>query len=226
MLLNLATDIQRDGKDNVNKMGCLRKIVVNEQATRREAILKTDELEKDLIRASEKTDQLPNEVKKTETVYGQHFARLDEAIQTLQTDLKATQCELTEMKSALRTGQLAYDFEKVLAKYIYPPRTPKVHGPQFAILMKWLEENRDTEKGQEANTKWKNLKREFGWSPEHREVFLKMIRCRMKYAHPQHETNTNLLIPESFTTEEKERAKAIHQMTNRIYQLLKTIYNT
>jgi hypothetical protein len=226
MLLNLATDIQRDGRDNVNKMESLRKIVVNEQGTSLEAILKTEELEKGLIRASEKTDQLPNEVKKTETVYEQHFARLDEAIQTLQTDLKATQtdlkvtqCELTEMKSALQTGQLAYDFEKVLAEYIYPPGTPKVHGKPFAILMKWLEENRDTEKGKEANTKWKNLKKEFGWSPEHRKVFLKMIDCRMKYAHPQ-QADINLLIPESFTTEEKERAKAIHQMTNRIYQLL------
>ncbi|CAB4043010.1 Hypothetical predicted protein [Paramuricea clavata] len=51
----ITTDVQRDLKDHIKKVGCLK--ITFEQGTCQEATLKTLDLENDLIKTSEKTDQ-------------------------------------------------------------------------------------------------------------------------------------------------------------------------
>ena len=65
----------------------------------------------------------------------------------MQCNLTETQFELWQMKEALHTGQTAYNFEKDLAAYIYPPGTSITHGRIFSTLMDWLRENRVTPQG-------------------------------------------------------------------------------
>jgi DNA repair exonuclease SbcCD ATPase subunit len=229
----LQQTVQRDAKDNINKVGWLKNTV--ERGTRQEATQKIQDLENDLIKITEKTNQMPNEIKKFETYLDQRFTHLDANIKATQNDLKktqndlkatqndlkTTQTELTELKSSLETDQVTHNFEKALAKHIYPPGTPKVHGPTFSILMKWLDENRETEKGRIANDKWKLLKDEFGWSEEHTQLLSTMVSRRMKIQDPEFRIPAAPAGCVEFTLLEKKRAEVIPQITNRIYELLK-----
>jgi hypothetical protein len=80
-------------------------------------------------------------------------------------------CQLKEMKIALQTGQIVFEFEKHLAKYIYPHDKKFSSRKIFTNMKKWLEDKKDTEQGRKADEKWKALKDEFDWSSEHEEVF-------------------------------------------------------
>jgi hypothetical protein len=133
----------------------------------------------------------------------------------LEAQMAEMQEEFREMKAALHTGQTAYNFEKDLAAYIYPLGTYVRHGRIFSNLMNWLEANRNTPEGREGNRKWKDLKRQFGWSDyTHRAVFLKMVQCRQPYAHP-HAPHVNYALPTSgnFSRIEARRVEDIRRMT-------------
>ncbi len=135
--------------------------------------------------------------------------------------LKATQNELNEMKSDLETGQIAFDFEKDVAKYIYPEGKKLGSRQIFTNMKKWLEKNKDTTDGHEANTKWTDLQREFSWSDEHEGVFLKLLKHRRIIAHPVVDREAiQLRFPDDFTDQEKKCIKDIIAMTERVNELM------
>lgn len=133
-------------------------------------------------------------------------------IDRLETKMAEMENDFWEMKAALHTGQTAYNFEKDLAAYIYPPGTVIRHGRIFTRLMDWLRDNRNTPEGREGNRRWDELKTEFGWSDNtHKAVFFKMLRRRQPYAHPN--VNYTLQTSGNFTRTEARHVEDIHKMT-------------
>ena len=55
---------------------------------------------------------------------------------------------------------------------------------------------------------------EFAWSKAHERVFFKLVRCRLKYAHPN--VDVGLLESEMFSDEEKECINVIVKTTDRV----------
>ena len=126
-----------------------------------------------------------------------------------------------EMENALQTGQIAFEFEKDLAKYIYPHDKKFSSRKIFTSMKKWLEDKKDTKQGREANERWKALKDEFSWSSKHEEVFFKLLESRRKYAHPAvDQSGARFSIPDCFTVEEKKCIEVINKMIERVGILL------
>ena len=169
-------------------------------------------LKQDLKKTKEKADEMTMKAEKTE----KRIARLEESLHQMQKQLDKTQNDLREMEGNLHTGQTAYNFEKHLAAYIYPPGTPMTHDRIFTTLMKWLKAHKHTREGRNASRKWEELKKEFGWSNDKQQtaVFFKMLKCREEYAHP--EVNFALPIPENFSDSEKKCVQVIRNMTIKL----------
>ena len=91
---------------------------------------------------------------------------------------------LTSWKSHMEISQIASDFENDLAIYIYPPHTTVTVGPIFHNLILWLDQNKNTPEGQEANNKWEEVqvKTQIAWTDEHEMVLFKMLKCKMVIA--------------------------------------------
>ena len=160
-------------------------------------------LKLDLTITRRKANEITAEVEGVET----RIARLEDRFESRMAEM---QCELLQMKKALHTGQTAYNFEKDLAAYIYPPGTSIKHGRIFTTLMDWLRDNRETPQGRESNRKWEEFKIQFHWSPGHKKVFFKMLKCRQTYAHP--EVDFTFPIPANFTEMEETQAHDIRDM--------------
>ena len=141
-----------------------------------------------------------------------------------QNDHKITKNKLKEIEGALKTGQIAFNFEKDLATYIYP------HGKRigsrkiFTNMKKWLEEKKNTPQGQEANVKWNALKREFSWTSEHERVFFKLLESRIEFAHPSRDrVAAYSQIPDCYTDEEKKCINDIVNMVERVNILIQQL---
>ena len=157
-----------------------------------------------------KANDITEEAEGVETRIARLEDRFESKMTEIQRNLSETQCELWQMKEALHTGQTAYNFEKDLATYIYPPGTSITHGRIFSTLMDWLRENRETPQGRESNGKWEEFKNQFRWSRTHENVFFKMLRCRQTFAHP--EVDFTFPIPKNFTRTEERHAEDIRDM--------------
>ena len=154
--------------------------------------------------------------------------KLEENVQGYHTQLTLTQSKLTatenklkEIESTLHTGQIAFDFEKDLATYIYPHDKKFGSRKIFTNMKKWLEDKKDTVQGREANEKWDALKDEFSWSSDHERVFFKLLEFRKKGAHPDidHEAIQSR-IPQEFNDEEKKCIKDIIRIVERVNELM------
>lgn len=145
-------------------------------------------------------------------------AEMYETLAELRYRRSETENELTEMKDTLKRKQLVYDFEEALVIYIYPESCKIPTKNRFTSMKKWLNKNRKTPEGREANKKWKKLKKEFSWSRAHEKVFFKLIRYRIRYAHPN--DDTELVEPETFTDKEKEYINVIVKMIDRVNDLI------
>ncbi len=176
-------------------------------------------LKQNLKGTKRKADEMTTAAQRTETNISERIERLEQSKQEFKTEMAGMQNQINElmkMKTALHTGQTAYNFEKDLATYIYPPGTPITHGRIFTTLMNWLQEKRDTPEGREENKKWDKLQSECGfqWSRRHRGVFHEMIKCRNNPAHP--DVDYELPIPEKFSGIEKKCLEDIRKMTIRL----------
>lgn len=139
-----------------------------------------------------------------------------------QNDLTNIQNDFLEMKGALQTGQLVYNFEKDLAKYIYPPGQKIGSQKIFTTMKEWLEEMKGTDKGDKANKKWNDLKREFSWSRAHENLCFKLVKSRLIVAHPSvHLGLVRSHMDERFTDEENKCIEDIINMTDRVNDLMK-----
>ena len=96
-----------------------------------------------------------------------------------------TDTKMTELESSLHTGQIAYNFENDLAKYIYP--ASMIYGSRkiFTTMKQWLDHKQDTPKWQEVNAKWTSVKEQGMWLDEYDDVFVKLVKSRIKIAHPK-----------------------------------------
>ena len=140
-------------------------------------------------------------------------------IKDIEAKLSVTQRELDKLKNSLQTGQLAFDFEKDLATYIYPEGKKFGSRKIFTTMKKWLEDKRGTQLGYAANKKWDDLKNDFSWSDEHEKVFFKLLKYRRKFAHPVRDAN-EMQIPDDFTDEEKRCIQMISDMIERVNELM------
>ena len=145
----------------------------------------------------------------------------DEEITGLNRKVERHEIKWNEMESALQTGQIAFEFEKDLAKYIYPHDKKFSSRKIFTNMKKWLEDKKDTEQGREANERWNELKNEFLWSSQHEEVFFKLLKFRQTFAHPAYDQNkARFSIPDCFTDKEKKCIEVINKMLERVSILL------
>ena len=94
------------------------------------------ELEEEIGKLSEKIKELENELLRKE----KQITELNKKVERHETKLK-------EMESALQTGQIAFQFEKDLAKYIYPHDKKFSSRKIFTNMKKWLEERKTQNKG-------------------------------------------------------------------------------
>ena len=156
---------------------------------------------------------------------------LEEKIKELQQKLKRLEDENKNLRDKvaehdirfadLETGQIAFDFEKDVAKYIYPDG--KKFGSQqiFTKMQKWLEDKQDTSERHKANTKWNELQSEFSWSDKHEGVFFKLLKHRRGIAHPVVDRKAvQSRFPDDFTDQEKKCIKDIIAMTERVNELM------
>ena len=118
------------------------------------------------------------------------LAKKQSELAAAQTALAAgTDTKMTELESALHTGQIAYNFENDLAKYIYPASI--IYGSQkiFTTMKQWLDHKQDSPEWQEANAKWISLKEQGMWMDEYDDIFVKFVKSRIKIAHPKIKRN-------------------------------------
>ena len=145
----------------------------------------------------------------------------DEEITQLKAKVEGHENKFKEMESSLQTGQIAFEFEKDLAKYIYPGDKKFSSRKIFTNMKKWLEDKKDTDQGRKANERWNALKNEFSWSSEHEEVFFKLLESRRKFAHPSRDQNVaQFPIPDCFSDKEKKCIEVINKMIKRVSILL------
>ena len=184
------------------------------------------QLEKEIFEQDERIEELTKNLngfkfELTETRNNLEITRnqLPDTINKLtrtENDHEKTKNQLKEIEDALKTGQIAFDFEKDLATYIYPPDKKIGSRRIFTNMKKWLEEKKDTTQGQEANEKWNALKKEFLWTSEHERVFFKLLESRIVHAHPTHESQ----MPDCYTDEEKKCINVIINMIERVNILM------
>ena len=138
-----------------------------------------------------------------------------------QNDHEITKKKLKEIEDALKTGQIAFNFEKDLATYIYPHDKRIGSNKIFTNMKRWLEEKKDTPQGEEANQKWQALKTEFSWTSEHERVFFKLLESRKEVAHPSFDGDVaQSQIPDDFTDEEKKCVQDLVKMIERVNILM------
>ena len=141
-----------------------------------------------------------------------------------QNDHEITKNKLKEIEDALKTGQIAFNFEKDLATYIYPHDKKFGSTKIFTNMKRWLEEKKNTPQGQEANGKWNALKKEFSWTSEHERVFFKLLESRKEFAHPSLDRDVaHSQIPDCYTDEEKKCIKDIVNMVERVNILMQQL---
>ena len=190
----------------------------------------------ELRNTKRKAADMETEVEYRDTVVSLRIARLEETVEMSQIRMEAMQrqlnktqdqlaltqskqMELMEMKANLHMGQTAYNFERFLARYIYPPDIVYTKDRIFSNLMVWLQKNQRTRRGREANKRWEDLKQKFKWSPEHEAVFFKMLACRMADAHPR-PVDFKLSIPDEFNANERPLVDVIRNMTIKLDDLV------
>ena len=132
-----------------------------------------------------------------------------------------TVSELKRMENALKTGQVAFDFEKDLATYIYPHDKKFGTRKIFTQMKRWLKEKKETIQGREANERWNALQEEFSWTEEHERVFFKLLESRKEFAHPVLDRNeAQSQIPDDYTDDEKRCIEVIVNMVERVNILM------
>ena len=172
---------------------------------------------KEKLQLEEEIRNLKGKVAKLE----EDLRRKDEEITLLKGKVERHENKFKEMESSLQTGQIAFEFEKDLAKYIYPGDKKFSSRKIFTNMKKWLEDKKDTQQGREANERWNALKDEFAWSSEHEEVFFKLLEFRRKFAHPACDQNmAPFPIPDCFSHKEKKCIQVINKMMERVSLLL------
>ncbi len=147
--------------------------------------------------------------------------RQDGRIEELSENLAVTRNGLKKMENALKTGQIAFDFEKDLATYIYPHDKKFGSRKIFTQMKRWLEEKKDTLQGREANERWDALQKEFSWTEEHERVFFKLLESRKEFAHPVLDRDeAQSQIPDDYTDDEKRCIEVIVNMVERVNILM------
>jgi hypothetical protein len=145
----------------------------------------------------------------------------DGQIALLTEKVERHEIKLKEIESVLHTGQIAFDFEKDLATYVYPHDKKFGSRKIFTNMKKWLEEKKHTQQGSEANGKWNALQCAFSWSSEHERVFFKLLESRKQFAHPVVDRDAvQSQISDDFTDEEKTHVRDIVNIIKRVNELM------
>ncbi|CAB4038028.1 Hypothetical predicted protein [Paramuricea clavata] len=177
-----------------------------------------------LVETQNNLEETRNELRRTRNnlvVTQNKLTETQNVLTEIRNDHEETKNKLKAIESALHTGQIAFDFEKDLATYIYPHDKKFGSRKIFTNMKEWLEKKKNTEEGSEANTKWNELQKEFSWSSEHERVFFKLLESRKECAHPQVDRNgVQSEIPDSFTDQEKKCITDIMDIIDRVNELM------
>ena len=182
-----------------------------------QAATELQDLREDLIENERKADTIVVRVEIERKRHTEEQIRMG----NLEAALFRVDDELKKLKNHLHTGQIAYEFEKDLATYIYPDGKKFGSRRIFTNMKSWLENKRHTPLGIEANNKWDALVEEFSWSRGHEDVFRKLLKSRREFAHPT--VNLDVAesrVPDSFTDQEKEFIQDIISITKRVNELI------
>ncbi len=218
----------RDLKDDLIENQEIARQMIEEINKSAEVIPKKKrKLEKELREPEEDKRKLEEKIRALE----EKISKLEQKIASIEKEKKILQEENKNLRdkvaehdirfAGLQTGQVAFDFEKDVATYIYP--NDKRFGSRqiFTNMKKWLENKKGTPEGNEANKKWNDLQREFSWSVEHEGVFFKLLKYRREFAHPVVDPGAvRSQIPDDSTDQEKKCIKDILAMIKRVNELM------
>ncbi|XP_028414853.1 uncharacterized protein LOC114537937 [Dendronephthya gigantea] len=174
-------------------------------------------LKRNLTECEEMVPQIIEKIRESPQLSREYVKKLEGRIEFLEQRVT----ELEKQNYSLQTGQIAFDFEKDLAIYIYP--NGKKYGSRkiFTSMKNWLEMKKETPQGREANKKWNDLKKKFSWSEEHEKVFFKLLEFRRVFAHPQVDREAiQTQIPGDFNDEEKKRIRDMLGMNKKVNELM------
>ena len=234
-IASLATTLRGSIENDVHKV---ENIEIIEREHPGEAATELEDLKEDLLinegRAREIVDNISTEQIRFKELQSMVFGlngemkKLNGKLQEhekkhseLQDDHEKTKNELSRLVNSLHTGQIAFDFEKDLAKYIYPDGKKFGSRKIFTEMKKWLESKKDTRQGKEAKKKWNALEKEFSWSTEHENVFFKLLESRKTSAHPIVDWNlARSRIPDNFTEQERKCIDDIIAITKHVNELM------
>ena len=230
-LEKLLCDVTKNREDTKQMIDNINEYIVlnsEEQAKLEEKFKILEESESDLYRRIAelegiifKQDERIKQLEEKAQGYHKQLTLTQSNLKETRNELTATKNKLKEIESTLHTGQIAFDFEKDLATYIYPDDKKFGSRRIFTNMKKWLEDKKDTVQGREANEKWNALKDEFSWSSEHERVFFKLLDFRKKGAHPDIDHDAiQSQIPEEFNDEEKKCIKHIISIIERVKELM------
>ena len=107
-----------------------------------------------------------------------------ENVRKLNNRLESVEKNLTKMEDKLNSGQIAFNFEQDVAKYILPADVKFGSMGAFQKMVEWLEENKYSKEGKEARREWENLQGLVDWSDRHVQLLRKLKKLRIPYAHP------------------------------------------
>ena len=203
------------------------------------------DLKNELIEVKEIAQQIIKKIKKSKEMNPEEGGTLEEKIREQREKIRELEEKIRELEqkierlegenknlrdkvaehdirfASLETGQIAFDFEKDVAKYIYPDGKKFGSRQIFTNMKKWLEKKKGTPQGDEAKTRWNDLQREFSWSDEHEEVFLKLLKRRRIIAHSVVDRKeVQSRFPDDFSDQERQRIQDIIAMTERVNELM------
>jgi uncharacterized coiled-coil protein SlyX len=203
------------------------------------------DLKNELIENKEIAQQIIKNIKKSKEMNPEEGGTLEEKIREQREKIRELEEKIRELEqklerlegenknlrdkvaehdirfASLETGQIAFDFEKDVAKYIYPDGKKFGSRQIFTNMKKWLEKKNGTPQGDEAWTRWNDLQREFSWSDEHERVFLKLLKHRRIIAHPVVDRKeVQSRFPDDFNDQERQRIQDIIAMTERVNELM------
>jgi hypothetical protein len=142
-------------------------------------------------------------------------------IEEITNNLDKTQNRLEKIENALKTGQIAFEFEKDLATYIYPEGKKFGSRQIFTRMKEWLRKVEGTDEGDVPNERWSALQKEFSWSEKHEKVFEKLLKSRIPFAHPAIDLDVaQSQIPKNFDDEEKKCIEDILHIIERVNKLM------
>ena len=163
-VINLSEQVHKNVGNAVGRSTEVGKTL--KRGNKEKAMQETEYLTTHLETTHEKTGQMVNVVeewKKSNKEYQRRIDRLDETVMHWQ-----------PMIDRFKEADMAKEFERLLAKEIYPTGTEFGRNEIFRNLKQWLDVNRKIP-NHEGNEKWKAWTEKNAWTDEHENVLCRML---------------------------------------------------